>query len=425
MTSDQRSKVILSFGMGVESSALLMRWLEDSQARDFDLADDLIVITAQTGDEYPDTGRLILQHLLPRMRARKVRYVQVARAGHLEADGIVVLSDTRNPDRIYLEGTYKLSQELRAAGTVPQYAGEHRCSLKFKAWAIETWLAQEMADEPYRHAFGFSAEEQKRIEKSERAFARREPVRIAFGFNVDEERRIIKARKYDTPQRLGWYPLAHDWRWTRSDCERYLKEVTGEEWLKSACVYCPFNKLTDAGIARLRRFPSQVAEALMLEYQSLCFNPRGTLYRSRTLHSIVVDDGNREALAEFERALETSRYALYRVRRIYKAPGQADRAVEKLVTGTRQEITGRFAEIVSGLTVKAEHGILYAYVREREIERYPAVEEFFVVAPATVASKTRHGFAWFEERWAEVLGSTAQIGLFEDSSHLAVQLEMR
>jgi len=158
----------------------------------------------------------------------------------------------------------------------------------------------------------------------------------------------------------------------------------------------------------------------MLEHQSLCFNPRGTLYRNRTLRSIVVDDVNHEALAEFERALETSQYALYRVRRIYKAPGQADRAVEKMGTGTRQEVAGRFAEIASSLTVKAEHGILYAYVREREIDRYPAVEEFFVAAHATVASKTRHGFAWFEERWTEALGSTAQRGLFEDSSHLAV-----
>ncbi|MGE0131523.1 MAG: hypothetical protein AB7U82_25865 [Blastocatellales bacterium] len=402
-----------------------MRWLEESQSRDFDLAEDLIVITAQTGDEYPDTGHLISQHPLPRMRARKVRYVQVARAGHLEADGIVVMSDTRSPDRIHLEGAYKLSDELRAAGTVPQYAGEHRCSLKFKAWVIEAWLAQEMTDQSYCHAFGFSAEEQKRIDKSERAFAHRESVRVVFGFNVDEERRIIKAQKYDTPQRLGWYPLAHDWRWTRSECERYLKEVTGEDWFKSACVYCPFNKLTGAGIARLRRFPSQVAESLMLEHQSLCFNPRGTLYRNRTLRSIMIDDGNQVALAEFEQALKTCQYALYRVRRIYKAPGHADRAVEKLVTGPRQEIASHFAEIASGLPVKAEHSILYGYVRERELERYPTVEEFFVVAPATVASKTRHGFAWFEERWAEALGSTAQIGLFEDSSHLAVRLEMR
>lgn len=150
--------VVLSFGMGVESSALLMRWLEEPKVCGFDLARELIVITAQTGGEYPDTAALCEQHLLPRLRHRHVRFVQVARAGHLEADGIVVLSDTRKSQRLFLEGAYTLYEELRDAGTVPQFSGERRCSLKFKAWVIETWLAQELAGQSFRHAFGFNAD---------------------------------------------------------------------------------------------------------------------------------------------------------------------------------------------------------------------------------------------------------------------------
>ena len=119
--------------MGVESSALILKWMERESLRDFDLTADLIVITAQVGDEYPDQKMLVERHILPRMRAHHIRYVQVARAGHLEADGIIVLDDTREPRNVYLDGSYKLSQELRAAGTVPQFAGEHRCSLK-KYW---------------------------------------------------------------------------------------------------------------------------------------------------------------------------------------------------------------------------------------------------------------------------------------------------
>ena len=34
-------KTVLSFGMGVESSALLLRWLEEPQSRGFDLESDL------------------------------------------------------------------------------------------------------------------------------------------------------------------------------------------------------------------------------------------------------------------------------------------------------------------------------------------------------------------------------------------------
>ncbi len=114
---------ILSLGMGVDSVAIFVRWLESPETRPCDLS-ELIVIMAQTGDEYEDTRRDMEAHVLPRMRAHHVRYVQVARAGHHQADGITVLSDTRQPDRIFLEGAYKLSDELRAAGTVPQFGGE-------------------------------------------------------------------------------------------------------------------------------------------------------------------------------------------------------------------------------------------------------------------------------------------------------------
>jgi len=49
----------------------------------------------------------------------------------------------------------------------------------------------------------------------------------------------------------------------------------------------------------------------------------------------------------------------------------------------------------------------------RKPDRYPTVEEFFVVAPATVESKTRYGFDWFEAKWKAALGETGQGGLFD------------
>ena len=179
----------------------------------------------------------------------------------------------------------------------------------------------------------------------------------------------------------------------------------------------PRNPPQPIGIARLRQFPNQVAEALSLEYQSLSLNPRGTLYRDRTLHSIITADGNIAALTEFERKLAASEWALYRVRRIYKGPGQADRAVEKLETGARAAIEARFAEHSSSLTVRVEHGISYGYVREREPDRYPTVEEFYVIAPAVIESKARYGFEWFEQRWQSVVGVTGQRSLFDDQTY--------
>lgn len=40
---------ILSYGMGVESTAILVRWLEEPSVHPCSI-DELIVITAQTGD---------------------------------------------------------------------------------------------------------------------------------------------------------------------------------------------------------------------------------------------------------------------------------------------------------------------------------------------------------------------------------------
>jgi hypothetical protein len=77
-----------------------------------------------TGDEHIDTKIRIEKSILPRMREHDIRYVQVARAGHLESDGIVVLDDTREPRTVYLDGAYKLSDELRATAATNQ----ERCS---------------------------------------------------------------------------------------------------------------------------------------------------------------------------------------------------------------------------------------------------------------------------------------------------------
>lgn len=38
----------MSYGMGVDSTAILLRWLTDPMSRDFDLR-DLVVSTAHTG----------------------------------------------------------------------------------------------------------------------------------------------------------------------------------------------------------------------------------------------------------------------------------------------------------------------------------------------------------------------------------------
>src|SRR5260370_24467901 len=87
---------VFSYGMGVESTALLLRLLEEPSCPDFDIG-ELIVISAQTGDEWEDTGRDVERYTLPRRRQHNARHLQVGPGGHFERHGIFVLDDSLQP----------------------------------------------------------------------------------------------------------------------------------------------------------------------------------------------------------------------------------------------------------------------------------------------------------------------------------------
>jgi hypothetical protein len=389
--------------MGVESTAILLRWCMEQSARPCSL-DRLIVITAQVGDEYRDTGRDVERYVLPLMRQNGIRFVQVARHGHLEADGITVLDDSRVPAKVFLEGDYKLSDELMRNGTVPQFGGVHRCALKFKAWVIEQWLEANLRGRAH-HAFGYNADERKRVSQSE--YAIRE--RIVFGFNVDETKRISRGSEYNTLTRQAFYPLL-DWGWTRARCADYIREKLGATWRKSACVYCPFNALKNDAIERHREHHEQVAHALALEHMSMALNPRGTLYKGTSLIQITANGHNDEALRAYRNKIESVQWAHYRVRRIYARKGQADRAVEKLAlfansAQARTHLAGFAASV--GLELEELRGIPYVWRRRRSETEFPTREEFWTIAPALVEPKARGGIARFDQKWSD-----AQMELF-------------
>lgn len=314
------TQVVLSEGLGVESTAILVRWIMEPETRPCDLK-DLIVITAMTGDEYPDTKRDFETHVLPLLKQHGVRYVQVARAGHLEADGIVILDDSRAPEMLFVDGKYKLSDELALAGTLPQSGGEHRCAQKFKAFVIEKWLEDNIyAADEIHHAFGYNADETKRVAKSQDAIARRNEgaTPVVFGFNSEEPKRAARAAEYDTQKRVGVYPLV-EWGWNRQACFDYLQKHFGIIWKKSCCSYCPFVNLSKEGaLDRMKEFPAEVAKALLLERVSLSLNHRSTLYSTKALIDVAIANDMDQARKDFERAISGMQWALYRVRRIYK-----------------------------------------------------------------------------------------------------------
>jgi hypothetical protein len=418
-------KAVLSYGLGVDSTAILLRWIYEPETCPCPL-NEITVITSMTGDEFDQTGKDVIEHILPLMRKHGIRFVQVARHGQYEADGITILSDSREPHILYIKGDYKLSDELAASGVVPSYSGPHTCSLKSKAAVIESWLDNHYDSVCFGHAFGYSAEEPTRVIESDDGIRKRneklavrvekEAARnVAFGFNSEEMGRVKKAEEYDTPQRIGFYPLV-EWGWTRQECIDYILSKTGIIWQKSACVYCPFGH-NKANLVQLQtrhiEHPIQVAESLMLERMSLALNPRGQLYRAETLMEMTMRAGNAAALNFFQASLDGGEWAIYRVRRLYGVKagtegtdepkkGTVQRAVEKLVIFKSEQ---RALEDLQYMTEAKhlepvlQHGIHYAYVQRRG-EGYPAREEYFVVAPERVEDKTRYGIEKFNAQWA-------------------------
>lgn len=296
---------VLSYGLGADSTAILLKLMEDPTAYGLreDLS-DLTVVHAVTGDEWPDSLEYVERHILPRMRAHAARFVQVARGGHFEGDGIVVLSDTRSPRRVHAQGPWVLSEDLRAAGTVPTLAqGTRTCSIKAKGFVLDSWAAAEFGTTAFRRAIGYHFGELPRAEKDSLIQARH---------NKEADRVICDP----------YYPLIEE-RLDRAQVEAYVLSVTGEPIQKSFCVMCCFSGVCSSRAsheARLRRFPHLAASALRLEYAAMALNENSSLYAKTSLYrNLTEDERNQPVLEAFEASLDQAEFAVYEVRRIYLA----------------------------------------------------------------------------------------------------------
>ncbi|MFI5986816.1 hypothetical protein ACIBEA_38890 [Streptomyces sp. NPDC051555] len=402
------SRKSLAYGLGVDSTALLLAILNDPVrfgiAEDFS---DFSVITALTGFEFPDTIAAVQEHVLPLLRARRIRHVQVARAGHLEEAGVQVLSDTRQPWKQFRRGRWTLMDELEANGTVPQYSGGHKCAQKFKAFAIESFQQSEAEGETVGKLFGYNADEHKRAVKANKHQAQRDAKTGHAAFALDFP--LI---------RLGW---------DRKTVQGYVKEQLGVDIAKSYCPVCPFSGVCSPQpdhLKRLRKYPDLAARVLRLEYVSMALNENSSLYKDDTLFRRVTDDQNTEALGQFGARLDEEDWAVYRVQRAYTAgrrptcrqehgdrcdqpacrdssiKGTVFRSVKTVRTGTRAE-AGTFlrnAALALGRPVEhstSAHGLGIDRVRTRmrpDGKTYGAVEDFYAIAPAGVHDKARKSF---------------------------------
>ena len=374
-------RVVLSFGMGADSASLLLRWLREPSSRNFDL-DELVVITAQTGDEKAISARDNEAAILPLLRANNVRFIQVARSGRYvtkDGSGVVVLSDTRRPDRIHVEGLYKLSDEMLGAGTVPQVGGARLCSVHSKGDVLDLVIAEVTRGQAFRHVVGFEANELARVRRD---------------------------RAYNTHLRTGEYPLA-EWSWDRAACEDYLLRHTGIQWTKSACTFCPFALSSKAGRARtLNYYATNVddaVDALFMEHVALGLNSNQGLLGKARLIDLVRDAGHHHLVDALEQRLDATEHALYDVRRIFrpnrndpKKVANAARSVRRLAAGSRADLVAALNRREGLVEQDDAHTRLHLQRRGRTL---PAMERFLTVAPAVVHDKQSTNF---EEWWTDV-----------------------
>ncbi|MCC9186698.1 hypothetical protein [Mycolicibacterium mageritense] len=374
-------RVVFSYGMGADSTAILLRWLHDPSSRDFDL-DELVLITSMVGDEFAQTRIDVTEAVLPRLREFGVRFIQVGRSQRTvtrAGDGLAVFDDSRHPEHLYFAGDYTLSTELLTAGTVPQLGGSRRCSLRSKAACLEPVIAKITAGQPYRHVIGYQA---------------------------DELGRARKDSLYNTELRTGWYPLI-EWGYTRQDCLDLIEQLTGRRWMRSACGFCPFALATSRGraetFARYRAEPDRAIQALTMEHVSLALNERQGLIGDRRLIDEIRAAGLHDITAQFEDYILTVPHAVYDVRRVIRPrpadptkPGTAVRSVTQLDTGTQEAMAHALTDM-PGVLHHGPTGIPSKVLRRREdTPAYPQLEHFYVAAPAVVDTKAGPGFdqAW-------------------------------
>jgi hypothetical protein len=357
-----------------------MRWLTEPASRDFDLQ-DLVVITAHTGDEFDQTLRDVEEVVLPLLRRYGIRFIQVGRTQRkttANGEGVAVLDDSTAPDRLHVDG-YKLSDEMLSAGTLPQMGGARMCSVHAKGNCLDPVIASVTAGHRYRHVLGFES---------------------------GEKARAAKDALFNTDRRTGWYPL-HDWGWDRARCLDFIAEATGRRWSKSACSYCVFAMTTGSGrealVERYRREPHAGARALFLEAVARTLNERQTLIAGSSAADLVVGAELVDVLALFAAMLEECEHAIYEVRRLTRRSslrshgrGITARSVQAVARGSREQMNDQLRGLAGERRVGAD-GIVRHILCAHD-GQLPALEHFFVVCPAVVEDKARPGFdSWWQE----------------------------
>jgi hypothetical protein len=189
---------IVSYGMGVDSTAMLIGMQQRGERPD-------LILFADTGDEKPET----------------YAYLSTINA-RLDRVGFPRVTVVKNPRPI--SGDKSLSESCLRNSVLPALAyRQHQCSI---VWKID----------PQRK---FVKSWAPAIE----AWARGENVINCVGYDAGprDSCRQYKAEGKAAPGYVNRFPLV-EWQWDREECERQIVAAGLPVPVKSACFHCPASK---------------------------------------------------------------------------------------------------------------------------------------------------------------------------------------
>jgi hypothetical protein len=227
-----------------------------------------------------------------------------------------------------------------------------------------------------------------------------------MGFELGEASRARRDARYNTTQRTGSYPLIDSWHWDRHACESYIRQITGADWPKSACTFCPFALCNKAGRARVldayRAEPAAGVHALVLEHIAVSLNPRQGLAAGQRLAALLAATSQHQhVLDAFTAELDQMPWRIYEVRRVIRPraddpakAASAARSLHAIAAGSRAQMHTALRTLAreQGTVPENDSGIERAWLRQRGTT-LPATEHFLVAAPAGPQDKDGRGFA--------------------------------
>lgn len=417
---------ILNWGMGVESTAIILLWIFFPHTRPFKHWNQLIIITAQTGDEFWETKYLCETFILPLLRKLGVRLVQAAKHGSRKEDGYTLLSDTCEPYEMFIEGDHKLSDNMLTDGWIPRVGRPHICAMRWKGevldaliadiitaiqrsldilslWVLCQWVyvTRFLLKQPHWNGLFLFVPKARQTVFWYRYLCFISEVRNTIqigpylGYNVEEIKRMKDSQDYGCHGAKFLYPLIEQGL-TRDDCVELIYWLLGVRWRKSCCRFCPFQKKSVA-IAHYQSDPQSTVFALWCEFNALAMNPRMRLFERYGVMDVCKEAELESAIAKFEQWCSESKWSVYYVRRIYRQVGNpakprvdSARKVEAIAHGTYEEMVLWLKDLAAtkNLSLTCDtHWRVYSHVRNEDEKTYPAIEGFWVVAIDQIRDK--------------------------------------